>query len=149
VYSRARCMKISRKWNYVWTPMRGHACSSAPFPLVRHGLNSPEPTHSCVRAASDGQGRPGSAACVAVCLDRPLIRRATLTCLRLRGCVSIPTGLPVHHLCSPVAGSIAPEFFAPDLSEGVTPRRVSRRVFNSPQPARTIRAPRCATCRRA
>jgi hypothetical protein len=98
----------------------------------------PEPTHSCVRAASGGQGRPGSAARVAGCLDCRLIRRATLTCLRLRGCVSIPTGLPVRHWCSPVASSIAPEFFAPDLSEGVTPRRVSRRVFNSPQPARTI-----------
>ena len=87
---------------------------------------------------SGGQGRPGSAARGAGCLDRRLIRRATLTCLRLRGCVSIPTGLPVHHWCSPVASSIAPEFIAPDLSEGVTPMRVSRRVFNSPQPARTI-----------
>lgn len=98
----------------------------------------PEPTHSCVRAASGGQGRPGSAARIAGCLDRRLIRRATLTCLRLRYRVSIPTGLPVHHLRSPVASSMAPEFFAPDLSEGATPRRVSRRVFNSPQPARTI-----------
>jgi hypothetical protein len=78
----------------------------------------PEPTHSCVRAASGGQGRPGSAARVAGCLDRRLIRRATLTCLRLRGRVSMFTGLPVHHLCSPVASSMTPEFFAPDLSEG-------------------------------
>jgi hypothetical protein len=139
VYSRAGRMKILRKWNYVWTPLRGPACSPCPIPPGETQAEfPPEPTHSCVRAASGGQGRPGSAARVAGCLDRRLIRRATLTCLRLRGCVSIPTGLPVHHWCSPVARSIAPEFFAPDLSEGVTPRRVSRRVFNSPQPARTI-----------
>ena len=47
------------------------ACA-LPCPIPLGGTRAafpPEPTHSCVRAGSAGQGRPGSAARIAGCLD--------------------------------------------------------------------------------
>ena len=67
-------------------------------------------------------------------LDRRLIRRARLACLRLSACRARPGYRSIE--CSRL-GDSRPGFPAPALSEGAR-RGVSGRVFNSPEPVRTI-----------